>query len=107
MEQQLTYQAQPDSLFDAWDAVPRDGPALFIATCDDGRPVAGTWVRTDQPEHFFRGELALLLNEPLATRDQRDWLVLDQIGIGETMTPERVNLSGLYQLLRQRAELQR
>jgi hypothetical protein len=104
MEHELSYERHPNQLMDAWDAVPRDGPALFIARLDAGRPTAGTWVRTDQPERFTADELASLLGEPLATRQQREWVVLDQIGLDEPMLPETLNLSGLQQLLRRRAE---
>src|SRR5262245_33185090 len=99
IEHHLTYETQPDPMMDAWDAVPRDGPAIFIATCIDDRPVAGAWVTANQPEPYFLAELAFLLHEPLDARERREWVVLDQVGIAEPMLPERLNLAGLYQTL--------
>ena len=101
MHEHLTYEPQPNPLMDAWDAVPR-GPAIFIATCDNHKPIHGTWVNIDQPEAYFHAELDLLLSEPDEHQRARHWVVLDQIGIGEPMLPEQLSLAGLHQLLAHR-----
>jgi hypothetical protein len=83
---------------DAWDAIPR-GPAIFIATMEGDRPIHGTWVRVDQPEPYFWAELDLLTASDEATQRQREWVVLDQVGIAQRMMPERLSLSGLHHVL--------
>jgi hypothetical protein len=98
MEEQLGYERQPDPLLDAWDALPR-GPAIFVATCDGQRLIHGCWVSVDQPEPYFFAELDLLLGETDEAQRRREWLVLDQIDIGEQMLPERLSLSGLQTVL--------
>ena len=98
MEEQLEYERTSNPLMDAWDALPR-GPAIFIATCEGERPVHGAWVDLSQPEHYFFAELDLLMSEPDEQQRQREWVVLDQVGIGETMMPERLSLSGLHTVL--------
>ncbi len=101
MEHQLDYERTANQLMDAWDALPR-GPAIFIATLDHERPIRGTWVRLDQPEPYFFGELGLLLSEPDEAQRHREWVVLDQYQAGEPMVPERLCLSGLHRLLAER-----
>ncbi len=95
---QPNFERQSDPLLDAWDALPR-GPAIFIATLDGDRPTRGTWVSLDQPERYFFGELDLLLSEPADNQQNRQWLILDQIGIGEAMLPERLSLAALHHVL--------
>jgi len=101
MTEQLNYEREADHLMDAWDAMPR-GPAIFIATCEGDRPIYGTWVSLNQPEPYFFAELDLLLNEPEAQQREREWVVLDQIEVGETMLPERLSLAGLHRIFADR-----
>jgi hypothetical protein len=103
MNERIDYERTPNPLMDAWDALPR-GPAIFIATCDEGRPVHGTWVNVNQPEQYFFGELDLLLREPDQQQRQREWIVLDQVGVGDVMFPEHLSLAGLHHLLANRRE---
>jgi len=98
MNEQLEYEPTSNPLMDAWDAMPR-GPAIFIATCEADRPIHGAWVSLKQPEPYFFAELDLLLGEPDDQQRTREWVVLDQTGIGELMMPERLSLSGLHTLL--------
>ena len=102
-EQANGFEHQPDPLMDAWDAVPR-GPAIFIATLEAGQPAHGAWVNVAQPEAYFFSELDLLINDPTEPKRDRRWVVLDQIGVGKTMLPERLTLAGLHHLLAARRE---
>lgn len=98
MNEQLEYEHQPNPLMDAWDAMPR-GPAIFIATCEADRPIHGAWVSLNQPEPYFFAELDLLVSEPDEQQRQREWVVLDQVGLGGSMLPEHLSLSGLHAVL--------
>ena len=70
-----------------WDAVPRDGPAVFIA---NGETLAGTsgpegaWVRLDRT----RQEVAADLGRLIGSAGQTHWLVFDQVGLGPIMVDE-------------------
>ena len=98
MEEQFRYERTSNRLTDAWDALPR-GPAIFIATCEADRPTHGAWASLEQPEPYFFAELDLLLSEPDEQQHRREWVVLDQVGLGEAMLPEHLSLSGLHAVL--------
>lgn len=98
MEEQFAYERTSNPLMDAWDALPR-GPAIFIATCEGQRPIHGAWVSLNQPETYFFAELDLLLSEPDEQQCRREWVVLDQVGLGESMLPEQLSLAGLHAVL--------
>ncbi len=106
MSERIEYERTPNPLMDAWDALPR-GPAIFIATCDEGRPIHGTWVNVEQPERYFFSELDLLIGESDDLQRQREWVVLDQVGLGGLMYPEHLSLAGLHHLLVARREASR
>lgn len=74
-----------DPQLDAYDAVPRDGPAIFIAR-SNGReeegPIDGRWVDLRLGESALRAELA---GHPSVA----GWFVLDQLDCGPEMIPEQ------------------
>lgn len=73
-----------DPQLDAYDAVPRDGPAIFIARSDgheQNQPIDGRWVDLRLGESALQAELA---GHPSAA----GWMVLDQLDCGPEMIPE-------------------
>lgn len=70
---------------DAYDAVPRDGPAIFIARSggqEANPPIEGRWVDLRLGESALRAELA---GHPSVA----GWVVLDQLDCGPEMIPEQ------------------
>lgn len=80
--------------WEAWNAVPRDGPAVFIVDVGafDCGVVRGRWfgVKADQEE--LRAELTDLLGyEP----EEGSWAIVDQVGLGDLMAPETMTVADL------------
>lgn len=74
-----------DPQLDAYDAVPRDGPSIFIARTNGHeaeQPVEGRWVDLRLGESALRAELA---GHPSVA----GWMVLDQFDCGPEMIPEQ------------------
>jgi hypothetical protein len=88
-EQQPTFieDIEPyDPRVDAYDAVPRDGPAIFVARSNDqgepDQPIDGRWVDLRLGESALQAELA---GHPSVA----GWFVLDQLDCGPEMIPEQ------------------
>jgi len=80
--------------WEAWDAVPRDGPAVFVvdtAAFDRGI-VRGRWLAVDAGQAALQLELTELLGRPPA---EGSWAVVDQVGLGELMAPEAMTVASL------------
>lgn len=87
------------NLADAWDAVPRDGPAVLVADADafDLRnEVVGGWIDPSMPRPELNEAIAAVVG-PLAFRAGR-WVVLDQVRMGSVMVPEELSIERLGQL---------
>lgn len=86
-----------DPSVDAYDAVPRDGPAIFIARTnghETSQPIGGRWVDLRLGESALRAELA---DHPSAA----GWFVLDQLDCGPEMIPEHPTPEELRALIAQ------
>jgi hypothetical protein len=75
---------------DGWwlyDAVPRDGPALYVVLADtwDRGDVTGLWIRPDSPTECVVELLSSLTDRQLTLDDLR---VVDQVGLGQAMVDE-------------------
>lgn len=81
---------------DGHDAVPRDGPAIYLADAavlHAGRLI-GRWVRLDTPLAEVAEEVGQLVGER-----PDNWVVIDQVGIGEAMLDEQPTLIELLAAL--------
>ena len=80
--------------WEAWDAVPRDGPAVFVvdtAALDHGI-VSGRWLEVTDDQDGLHAELSHLLGrEP----EEGTWAVVDQVGLGPVMAPEVMTVNEL------------
>ena len=90
---QASGRSSPERPLDYWDAVPRDGPAVFVANTDllDLGIIHGRWIDPRQPEPILRDQLVTALGGQVVQR--RAWAVIDQINVGEAMLPEDVSWS--------------
>lgn len=92
--------------WDAWDAAPRDGPAVFVidaSRLDTSGDLRGGWLDpTVDTATFTRGIADLLGREP----NTGEWAIIDQTGLGETMLPETFNLAELGDVLAETHESQ-
>ena len=89
---------QAASGWEAWEAAPRDGPAVFVIDTErfDCGVVHGAWVDpTANPEELQEQLRQLLGREPQAGR----WAIIDQIGLGPLMAPERLAIEELGGLI--------
>ncbi len=86
-----THTGEEANGWDAWDAIPRDGPAVFVLDVHrlDAGTVHGAWLSVD-PERFTAGLRALLGRSAL-----NGWAIVDQVGLGERMIPEHFPLDAL------------
>lgn len=77
--------------WDAWDAVPRDGPAVFVidtGVLDGEGRVYGRWIDLAVGRTAVLGQLNDLLGvDPTPT----EWAIVDQVGLGDRMAPEVVS----------------
>ncbi len=83
----------PDG-WEAWDAVPRDGPAVFVvdtAAFDHG-VVRGRWLDVGAGPETLHTDLTELLGHP---PEAGTWAIIDQVGLGERMAPETMAVAGL------------
>lgn len=87
--------SSPERPLDYWDAVPRDGPAVFVANADllDLGIIHGRWIDPREPEPVLRDQLVATLGGQVVQR--RAWAVIDQINVGEAMLPEAPSLADL------------
>jgi hypothetical protein len=80
--------------WEAWDAVPRDGPAVFVVDVGalDHGVVRGRWLDARAEQEVLHGELTELLgSEP----EEGAWAIVDQVGLGELMAPETMTVPEL------------
>ena len=80
--------------WDAWEAVPRDGPAVFVVdtVAFDHGIVRGRWLSVADGQVNLHAELTELLgHEP----EEGTWAVVDQIGLGSVMAPETMSVDDL------------
>lgn len=102
MEQDNRSEWEPiDGGWDAWDAVPRDGPAVFVIDTQqlkaEGR-VHGRWIDLRDEPRVIRGQLSELVGQ----RCRSDgWAIVDQVGLGPRMAPEQVSVEELAGLAEQ------
>jgi hypothetical protein len=78
----------------AWEAVPRDGPAVFVVDTDafDQGLVRGRWLDVSAGQTALHQALSELLGqEPKKGR----WAIVDQIGLGGLMAPETMTIPEL------------
>lgn len=82
--------------WEAWEAIPRDGPAVFIVdtvALSQG-VVRGRWVSVadaDGGMNLHAELTALLGHEP----EEGSWAVVDQVGLGGVMAPETLSVVDL------------
>lgn len=83
-----------DDGWEAWEAIPRDGPAVFVvdtAAFDHG-VIRGRWIEVaDGDREVHVALMALLGQEP----QEGTWAVVDQIGLGPVMAPETLTVGEL------------
>lgn len=80
--------------WDAWDAVPRDGPAVFVvdAAAFDQGVVRGGWLAVGADQAALHADLTELLGrEP----QEGSWVIVDQVGLGDLMAPETMTVASL------------
>ena len=80
--------------FNAWDAVPRDGPAVFIidiARLDNEERLHGRWIDLDGSPAAVAAQVA----EATGGAGAGSWAIVDQTGLGTRMVPEDFPLSEL------------
>lgn len=86
--------AEASDGWEAWDAVPRDGPAVFVVDtiAFDHGTVRGRWLDVRDDHAALHAELTKLLGrEP----EEGAWAIVDQIGLGELMAPETMSIANL------------
>lgn len=80
--------------WEAWDAVPRDGPAVFVvdtAAFDQG-VIRGRWLGVAGGDPKLHAALTELLGQK---PEEGSWAVVDQIGLGPVMAPETMTAAEL------------
>jgi hypothetical protein len=97
---QHAHESGQNLALEGYDAVPRDGPAVFVA--DRTRLAAGDlfgrWVRLDQTIGGIALEVSLVTDQPAA---EGGWTILDQAQLGEVMCDEALTFDGLTRLAEQ------
>ncbi len=80
--------------WEAWDAVPRDGPAVFVVdtTAFDHGIVRGRWLDVGAGRDQLHAELTELLGRP---PEAGSWAIIDQVGLGELMASETMSITNL------------
>jgi hypothetical protein len=80
--------------WDAWDAAPRDGPAVFVvdAAAFDRGDVVGTWIDPYDDARNVEQKLSELLGRDA---EQGTWAIVDQTGLGRLMMGEAPSIEEL------------
>lgn len=96
MEQQhfKNEQAEEANGWEAWEASPRDGPAVFVvdtAAFDQGT-IRGRWINPNDDAAVVNEQLAELLGRQ---PEEGSWAVVDQVGLGAVMMPETLAVDEL------------
>lgn len=88
MNNAMQYEQESSRFFDAYDAVPRDGPAVFVATThpDDGEALRGQWISIDRSTQDVRRDIVDAVG--VAAVAAGTWRVIDQVHLGHHMLPE-------------------
>jgi hypothetical protein len=97
--QQHHTEPETDITLDGYDAVPRDGPAVFVAdtTKLDHGELHGRWIGLDQPTADIATEISRVTERsPI----DGGWAVVDQTRLGATMCDEAITFDGLTRLAR-------
>jgi len=88
--------------WEAWDAVPRDGPAVFIVdtrALDQEGQLRGRWISLEQDETAIVSCIEGVLGRP----PDDGWAIVDQVGLGRRMVPADLTVGELPDLARQLA----
>lgn len=79
-----------------YDAVPRDGPAVFVADIkgfDESGDYVGNWIRLDRPNQEVQEELRAVVNG-----QPERFAIIDQVDMGPVMVDEDASLPELLDL---------
>lgn len=94
--ERLTKHEQPDwpqRPIGPWDAPPRDGPAVLVVhrpTMDHGELVGG-WLPVSDDDDQQIVNLVRVIGDS----SPREWVVIDQVGLGPIMVDEELNVGSL------------
>lgn len=88
----------PGDLADRWDAVPRDGPAVFVIG-GDATSLTGDWIDPTADVDQVAAAVETATGQPA---EIGSWTVVDQIGLGPEMLPEHLSIQSLIRLARAR-----
>jgi hypothetical protein len=100
MENNINNKNGLNSGWEAWDAVPRDGPAVFVVdtdALDRHQCLRGRWLDLAASPEIIDTALGELLGRPV---EEAGWAIVDQIGLGPRMAPQVVSGTELYELPR-------
>jgi len=88
MNEALNYEQLTNPFFDAYDAVPRDGPAVFVATTEpaEDEELRGQWIQLDREVQLIRRNIIDAVGATAVAAGT--WRVIDQIRLGNLMLPE-------------------
>lgn len=92
-------EADHDRGWAAWEAAPRDGPAVFVIDAprlDKHGELRGIWLDPTVGASTFALGIAKLLGRAPTTGE---WAIVDQIGLGGDMLPESFELPELASVL--------
>jgi hypothetical protein len=97
MEEEPINRTEHDPWRDAWDAVPRDGPGVFVIDTEafDRRQVRGRWIDPTAEPALIELQLQELLGR---WPEPGSWAVVDQVGVGEATLPEHLSISAVTRL---------
>jgi hypothetical protein len=90
---------EPVDLIDRWDAVPRDGPAVFVIGGDSASGMTGDWIDPTVEIEQVADAVAAATGQP---PENGSWAVVDQIGLGTEMLPEHLSIESLVRIARAR-----
>lgn len=88
--------ALPDG-WEAWDAVPQDGPAVFVidtVVLEQQQALHGRWLDLSAGQTAAEAALRDLLQRPI----DGGWAIVDQVGLGPRMAPETIAAEELQRL---------
>lgn len=88
-----------DLAIDAYDAVPRDGPAVFVADIArlDRGELHGQWIGLDQSAADIAENISRVTERSPV---DGSWAIVDQCRLGSTMCDEDLTFDGLTRLAR-------
>jgi hypothetical protein len=86
-----------------WDAVPRDGPAVFIIDTllfDESAEIQGDWIAAEGDVVDLATAIEAVVGPDRLEAGQ--WAVFDQVGLGTELVPEQLSITALVELGRAR-----